>query len=172
MLTSEANKLEETPVTLDLDNLPDDPLLLHQLILDLIATNEKLRHRLKQLQRYQFGSKSERFAALEEQTLLFQQLRDLQEDDSQETDSSVETEEDKTDENAPRNNGKKKGHGRKPFPDHLPRKREEYPLPEDKCECPNCAGRLEKIGEEITRQLEYVPASFHVKELVRFKYAC
>jgi transposase len=33
-------------------------------------------------------------------------------------------------------------------------------------------GHLEKIREEVTRHLEYVPASFHVRELVRFKYAC
>lgn len=169
MVTTETKRTEETPVTLDLNHLPDDPALLHQLILDLIATNEKLRHQLQQLQRYQFGARSERFAALEEQKLLFQQLQNLAADDaSQSAEEAVEEEKDA----AAEGNGKKKGHGRKPFPDHLPRKREEFPLPENRCECPHCAGQLEKIGEEITRQLEYVPASFHVRELVRFKYAC
>lgn len=161
-------RIENQPVTLDLDNIPDDPTLLQQLILDLIATNEKLRHQLTQLQRYQFGSKSERFEALEEQKLLFERLRSLVDDPEEVTETSDETDEEETVQ-AP---AEKNGHGRKPFPDHLPRRRVEYPLPEEKRDCPNCAGHLEKIGETVTRQLEYVPASFHVKELVRIKYAC
>lgn len=171
--------IESAAVELDLNNLPDDPTLLHQLILDLISTLQdkdgqiaKLSHQLKQLQRYQFGSKSERFEALEEQKLLFQQLQDLVDNNNEETlESPDEIVEETTDEASSKNNGKK-GHGRKPFPDHLPRERVEFPLPEEKRECLNCAGNLEKIGEEITKQLEYIPASFHVKELVRFKYAC
>lgn len=171
--------IESATVELDLNNLPDDPALLHQLILDLISTLqsqqsdiEKLRHQLKQLQRYQFGSKSERFEALEEQKLLFQQLQDLVDNNEGTSESADEMVEAAADDAAPDGNGKKNGHGRKPIPDHLPRERVEFPLPEEKRECPNCAGHLEKIGEEVTRQLEYVPASFHVKELVRFKYAC
>ena len=125
--------IERAKVKLDLDNLPDDPALLQQLILDLIATNEKLRHQLKQLQRYQFGSKSERFEALEEQKLLFEQLRSLVDGQEEETD------EEETVETPPEKNGEKKGHGRKPFPDHLPRQRVEFPLPEEKRECPKKA---------------------------------
>ena len=84
MIDTGEKRVENAPVTLDLDHLPDDPALLHQLILDLISTLqsqqsdiEKLRHQLNRLQRYQFGSKSERFEALEEQKLLFEQLRNL-----------------------------------------------------------------------------------------------
>lgn len=170
MNATEGRRIENKPVTLDLDHLPDDPALLHQLILDLLATNEKLRHQLQQLQRYQFGARSERFEALEEQKLLFQQLQELVADGA--TQSADEAVEEENDSAAPEGNGKKKGHGRKPFPAHLPRQREEFPLPENRRDCPHCAGHLEKIGEEVTRQLEYVPASFHVRELVRFKYAC
>ncbi|MCA9448930.1 MAG: IS66 family transposase [Candidatus Omnitrophica bacterium] len=172
-------RIENSPVSLDVDNLPDDPTLLQQMILDLISTLqnqqsdiEKLRHQLKQLQRYQFGSKSERFEALEEQKLLFEQLRSLVDSQEESTEAADENDDEETVEATPERNGEKKGHGRKPFPDHLPRERVEFPLPEEKRDCPNCAGHLEKIGEEITKQLEYVPASFHVRELVRFKYAC
>lgn len=178
MIDTGEKRVENAPVTLDLDHLPDDPALLHQLILDLISTLqsqqsdiEKLRHQLNRLQRYQFGSKSERFEALEEQKLLFEQLRNLAEN-QEEVDADVESDEEEAPESPAEDNAKKKGHGRKPFPDHLPRERVEFPLPEEKRDCPNCAGHLEKIGEEITQQLEYVPASFHVRELVRFKYAC
>ena len=48
----------------------------------------------------------------------------------------------------------------------------EYPLPEEDCVCGACGTALEKFGEEVTRQLDYVPASFFLKEHVRFKYAC
>ncbi|MCA9439348.1 MAG: hypothetical protein KC964_00970, partial [Candidatus Omnitrophica bacterium] len=61
---------------------------------------------LKQLQRYKFGSKSERFEALEEQKLLFEQLRNLMDDSEEQT----ETDEEETLEAAAEETGKKKGH--------------------------------------------------------------
>jgi transposase len=67
---------------------------------------------------------------------------------------------------------KKNGHGRSALPEHLPRHRVEYPLADGQCQCEACGGALEKIGEELTRQLDYEPASFHVTEHVRIKYAC
>src|SRR5690606_18229159 len=129
MIDTGEKRVENAPVTLDLDHLPDDPALLHQLILDLISTLqsqqsdiEKLRHQLNRLQRYQFGSKSERFEALEEQELLFEQLRNLAEN-QEEVDADVESDEEEAPESPAEDNAKKKGHGRKPFPDHLPRER-------------------------------------------------
>ncbi|MCA9438604.1 MAG: transposase, partial [Candidatus Omnitrophica bacterium] len=123
-------RIENSPVSLDVDNLPDDPTLLQQMILDLISTLqnqqsdiEKLRHQLKQLQRYQFGSKSERFEALEEQKLLFEQLRSLVDSQEESTEAADENDDEETVEATPERNGEKKGHGRKPFPDHLPRER-------------------------------------------------
>jgi transposase len=53
----------------DLQNLPEDSSVLHQIILDLLSTVqtyeqriETLKHQLQKLQRYQFGRKSERLA--------------------------------------------------------------------------------------------------------------
>jgi len=59
---------------------------------------------------------------------------------------------------------------RTPLPAHLPRERVEY-LPEAEC-CPSCGGELERLGEEISEQLDYVPASFRVIRHVRPKLAC
>ena len=65
-----------------------------------------------------------------------------------------------------------RGHGRTPLPALLPRRRVEYPLPEERCACTACGGRLVKIGEETSEQLDYQPASLFVTEHVRFTYAC
>ena len=62
--------------------------------------------------------------------------------------------------------------GRAPLPTDLPRERKEYPLGEEERCCPNCRAVMERFGEEITEELEYVPASLRVIEHVRPKYAC
>ncbi|MFC1783807.1 IS66 family transposase zinc-finger binding domain-containing protein [Planctomycetota bacterium] len=38
--------------------------------------------------------------------------------------------------------------------------------------CPTCGRQKQRIGEEITEELDYVPASFVVRQHVRGKYAC
>src|SRR5262247_1150735 len=47
----------------------------------------------------------------------------------------------------------RRGHGRKPLPGLLPRRRVEYALPEAACTCQACGARLVKIGEEMSEQL-------------------
>ena len=59
---------------------------------------------------------------------------------------------------------------RKQFPPHLPVYRTTYEIPEGQRAC-NCGGTLEKIGEEISRQLERLEISA-VHEIARTKYAC
>ena len=60
--------------------------------------------------------------------------------------------------------------GRKPLPANLPRRREEH-YPEQKT-CTQCGTELKKIGEEITEELNYVPAHFEVVEHAKIKCAC
>jgi transposase len=64
------------------------------------------------------------------------------------------------------------GHGRAPLPALLPRRRVEHTVPEAECTCRACGARLVKIGEELSEQLDYQPASLFVTEHVRFTYAC
>jgi len=59
---------------------------------------------------------------------------------------------------------------RKPLPAHLPRQTETH-LPATGS-CPECGGKLAILGEDISEQLEYVPASFRVIRHVRPKLAC
>jgi transposase len=65
-----------------------------------------------------------------------------------------------------------KGGGRKPLPDDLPRERRVHdPDPEDRI-CPGCGKSRVRIGEEVTEELEYIPARLFILEHVRGKYAC
>lgn len=61
---------------------------------------------------------------------------------------------------------------RQPLPKNLPRERVEHDLPEDQKVCTCCGGKLHQIGEEISEQLDIIPAQIHVKEHVRLKYGC
>jgi len=65
---------------------------------------------------------------------------------------------------------KRQHRGRKPLPATLPTRREEH-WPEQK-ECSQCGRELKKIGEEITRELEFIPAHFEVIEHAKIKCAC
>jgi transposase len=78
------------------------------------------------------------------------------------------------DDESPREKPKKRSrrNGRVPLPEHLPRERVEHHPDAEDLVCPCCRGQKERIGEEITEELEFVPASFLVKEHVRVKYAC
>lgn len=63
-------------------------------------------------------------------------------------------------------------HGRRRLPESLPRTRIEHDLPDDQKKCPCCGEARRRIGEEVSEQLEFIPASLRVLEHVRFKYAC
>lgn len=64
---------------------------------------------------------------------------------------------------------KPKGHGRQQLPKHLPVERVEIKPEQTSCAC---GGELKPIGEETSRVLEYVPASYFIRELARVKVAC
>ena len=64
------------------------------------------------------------------------------------------------------------GHGRKPLPASLPRKRIVHDVAPEDLACPECGGDRRPMGEEVREQLEYIPASLVVLEHVRPKYAC
>jgi len=63
-------------------------------------------------------------------------------------------------------------HGRRKPAAELPRIRVEYTLSEVELPCPECGDGRERIGEEVSEQYDYVPASVTVVEHVRCKYAC
>ena len=60
---------------------------------------------------------------------------------------------------------------RRPLPDNLLREVIEYDVPEHEKQCA-CGCLKQRIGEEVTEQLEVIPAQLKVIQHVRPKYAC
>lgn len=54
----------------------------------------------------------------------------------------------------------------------MERERVEIDLSDEEKICPCCASTMTKIDEEISRKIEFVPASLKLREYARFKYAC
>ena len=114
-----------------------------------------------------YGPKSERFDPL--QLVLFGIYVDTAPLDAASV-ASIEAEAgEKLTTRAPRNRHK---HGRGKLPEHLPRVRIVHDLTDEQKKCPCCATPRHRIGEEVSEQLEYIPASFKVFEHVRVTYAC
>ncbi|MFW6346905.1 MAG: IS66 family transposase [Halomonas sp.] len=62
--------------------------------------------------------------------------------------------------------------GRKPLPDYIEREEVLHDLPEAEKICPHDGTALERIGEEVSEQLDVVPARVRVLRHVRPKYGC
>ena len=163
--------------------LPDDAETLKQMVLEfsrcqkilesekekLDTKNQILQRRILTLEEYIRLAKQQRFGASSEQSpdqaSLFNEAEETQaEDVSEENDTPADSE---STESAPRRNKPI----RKPLPAHLPRVVKIYELPADQRQCA-CGCELCEIGEEISEQLEMIPAQFQVIRHVRKKYAC
>jgi transposase len=142
------------------EQLPDDPQVLRQMVLQLLGNVEDLQQQLVWYQRHLFGRRSEKLDP--NQTLLFELLAQAAPTPAVAPTAPVA----KSPAKPSRRNG------RVPLPAHLPRERIEHHPPQEALVCPQCGGAKERMGEEITEQLDYVPASFLVRQHVRVKYAC
>ena len=76
-----------------------------------------------------------------------------------------------THETPPKKRRKARG-GRKPLPKDLPRERVVHEVPEEERTCACCGETMQPFGEDVTEELEYVPATLFVREHVRPKYSC
>ena len=61
-----------------------------------------------------------------------------------------------SDPSEPRAAKRRKGHGRRPIADHLPRRDVLHDVPEEDRTC-TCGRAKTKIGEDVTEQLDYIP---------------
>jgi len=120
------------------------------------AEIEHLKLVLAKLKRMQFGRRSEKLDQQIEQLEL--KLEDL------------EAEEAVAEAKAPVDVAPRKKAERKPLPADLPR--EERVLRPALDACPDCNGKLAPLGEDVSEQLEFVPASFRVIRHVGPKLAC
>ena len=66
---------------------------------------------------------------------------------------------------------RRKGHGRREIPDHLPRQEVRHDVAPHERVC-SCGREKTQIGEDVTEQLDYVPGRLVVLRHVYPKYAC
>ena len=123
----------------------DAQLRHHQLMI------EKLKARLDKQLRGRFGSSAE---GLQQLQLM---LEDLEITYSKDVPAA---------ETAPVPNDKPV---RRPLPDHLPRSEQVLEAGEA---CGDCGGKLKRVGEDVTEELEYVPGRFVVNRFIRPRMAC
>ncbi len=146
----------------DTSSLPDDSVQLKQMLEDFQDHHNKetdiLLEQIRHLRAQLFGRKSEKSNAEDgpQPLLLFDMPEPVDE-------------EDKEDVHVPSHNRKKRG--RKPLPENLPRIERIYDIDEADKVC-GCGCELSKIGEEVSEQLDIVPAQIRVIRNIRPKYAC
>ncbi len=148
----------------DLDEALNVIAILHEQLHKSQREVELLRYRLDVLCRRLFGKKSEKVDPNQLQ-LAFEVLQQMG--------SSTEPLELDSSESFPRVTVRnhQRGKGRRPLPKELPRERLVVDVEEAEKTC-SCGRTKEKIGESVLEKLEYIPASFFVRETVRPKYAC
>jgi hypothetical protein len=122
---------------------------------------DRLRHLLRQLQRAQFGRRSEK---LDPEQLL------LALEDIEQAVAGNEAAEDKKDPSGARRRADQRRANRGALPPHLPHI--DVTITPDDTNCPCCRAPMHVIGEETSKRLDVVPAQFRVIVTHRPKYAC
>ena len=149
-------------------SLPNDIALCHELIRQQEDSLRQAQRRIEQLEhamdvllRQRYGPRSERLDP--------NQLR-LFTEESDEAATSQET--DVVPESPAKPKRTWKRLGRQTLPEHLPRVPVVIELSEQERACPGCGGLRAHFDDEISEQLDYVPASLFVRQFIRRKYAC
>lgn len=163
---------------IDPHNLPSEVNVLQQIVLQLLQTVEdkdqllaRVQHQLAQLLRYRYGQKRERVD--ENQLFLFAaQIIAARQRASAVSEGPVTGLSSRTDSKERKEKPERRGHGRKPLPKSLERRRVVFDLEESQRKCQHCQTTMQKIGEDVSERLEFFPASLQVIEEVRPKYAC
>lgn len=153
----------------DKSKLPSDPEKLKEMIINGVIEKNRIIHRYNEVEekyhilRHEvFGKKSEKYIAPDPNQMEMDELLGEVKKDPNLVESIEEVVTRK------KFRMKKAGHGRNPFPEHLPKVREVIEPCEDIQEKVK-RGEAVFLGEEVTRRLAK-RQSFYVKELVRLKY--
>jgi len=153
-------------MNLDVENLPEDPSELKE----IIATQSKnYQDKIEHLEQYIrllkneiFGSKSEKRPRPDDkQVPLFDEFETI-------VDETAEAKEEEKVAVPAHSRAKR---GRKPLPADLPREDIVHDISDAEKNC-TCGARCECIGQEVSEKLVYVPAELKVERHIRLKYAC
>lgn len=153
----------------DTSALPDDPLVLKQMIAELLCElrttrrqGEQLQARLDALLKRLYGPRPERPHA--DQPLLFA--------DEEPPAAATPPEMPPIEEDLPKRRGQCKPHGRRRPSSQLRLEYRRYELTAAERLCPECGHDRREIGVETTKQYDYKPAEVFVIAHQRVKYAC
>ncbi len=164
--------------------LPEDPAALKALIAQMTARMEavelrslRLEMELLKYKKWMYGPRADRLASLgavAQMLLLFGEDLDRRPEDQAGPIATAGGGEPEDNTTPPTPRRVRRGKGRRNLAafEGLPVTRHEHDLPEGEKPCPCCGKRREKMGEESSWQIEYVPGHFERLEHVRFKYAC
>ncbi|WP_041682543.1 IS66 family transposase [Pusillimonas sp. T7-7] len=118
---------------------------------------QRLMLLLFKLKRQVFGQKSEKLLRqIDQLELELEELHINQGERAQKTESITPT--------------ARPAPARRPMPEHLPRDIQEH-LPQAPA-CPDCGGAWQRLGEDISEVLEYIPSSLRVVRHVRPRLSC
>jgi transposase len=148
-------------MTLSAETLPDDPETLKAMLIAERIRSERLAQIIKDMNRHRFGRRAEALPA--DQLLLG--LEEVEQNEA-EAAAEVEAKSPPMREEAKR----KRRANRGSLPSHLPEI--ETTVDVESMACPCCGGHLHRIGEEVSKKLDIVPAQFRVLVVRRPKYAC
>jgi transposase len=135
--------------------LPSEVPVLHDMIFGLESQVHSLERQVDWFKRNAFGKKTERIATDPFQLFLL------------ENPTAAAVVEPSSEIPA---HTRKKHPGRREIPEHVPVERIEY-FP-DETTCSGCGKDLVRIGEEVTKELDYIPANLVLREYAKIKLAC
>lgn len=146
---------------LELQRLKEKQARLEAELAEIQARNARYEAILAQLKRLKFGKSSEKLDR-DQLALAFEDLvQGLAE---------IEQAEERADPDLKVHRGRERREKRPSLPDHLPQI--EVVLEPEERTCPCCSGTLHRIGEDVSRRLDVVPAQYRVIVTRRPKYAC
>jgi transposase len=164
-------------VAIDPKYLPEDPKVLQQMVLDLMAQLDresaertKIATLLRELLDAKRNRKSEQLSA--DQLALFAELLQARQAKAESQVKNDDSDDDPAGGATGDTTPKKRGGGRQALPKNLQRERIVHDLAEEEKHCATCHKDLRPIGEETCERYEYIPAQLKVVEEVCKKYAC
>jgi transposase len=165
-------------VALDPKHLPENPKVLQQMVLDLMAQldrecteRKKIEVLLRELLDARRNRKSEQLSS--DQLALFAAAWQARQAEAEPTKPDGSDGDDPNgNSGADESASKKRTGGRQPLPRHLKRERIVHDLAEKEKHCSTCQQDLRPIGEESSERYEYIPAKLTVIEDICKKYAC
>jgi transposase len=165
MSMERSTSVPPTATVIDSVKLPDDTIILKQMIAELLAVLKRDRRELAEV-RERLDALLHRGRSGEpidpNQPLLFPELAHAE--PAVPPPSAIETE------SSQRRKGKP--HGRRRPARELRREPRRYELPMAERFCPGCGSMRNEIGVQTTEQYDYKPAEVFVVEHQRVKYAC